>query len=129
MKATVSIQGMEQLEKQLEKINKNMEREAKASVLRQAETLKDRITARAPVGPTGRLKRSPVARMMPEKAGYPAIAIAGIDRKIAPHAHLVEFGTSRAPAYPFFRPAVDECADRIEGNLRSDIKKGIEEAV
>src|SRR5205085_5719958 len=27
--------------------------------------------------------------------------------KKAPHGHLVEFGTSRAPAHPFLRPAYD----------------------
>lgn len=32
--------------------------------------------------------------------------------KKAPHGHLVEFGTSRAPAHPFLRPAHDAAAAR-----------------
>lgn len=32
----------------------------------------------------------------------------GVNRRKAPHAHLVEFGTSRAPAHPFLGKAVHE---------------------
>jgi HK97 gp10 family phage protein len=32
----------------------------------------------------------------------------------APHGHLIEFGTSRAPAYPFIRPAFDRVVEAIE---------------
>lgn len=31
----------------------------------------------------------------------------------APHGHLLEFGTSRAPAYPFLRPAFDRINEAI----------------
>lgn len=32
----------------------------------------------------------------------------------APHGHLIEFGTSRAPAYPFIRPAFDRAQDAVD---------------
>lgn len=32
----------------------------------------------------------------------------------APHGHLLEFGTSRAPAYPFVRPAFSRVQDAIK---------------
>lgn len=32
----------------------------------------------------------------------------------APHGHLIEFGTSRAPAHPFVRPAFDHVRTAIE---------------
>lgn len=32
----------------------------------------------------------------------------------APHGHLIEFGHSRAPAYPFIRPAFDRVNEAIE---------------
>jgi len=35
------------------------------------------------------------------------------DRRKAPHGHLIEFGTSRAPAYPFIRPAFDHVGEAI----------------
>jgi len=31
----------------------------------------------------------------------------------APHGHLLEYGTSRAPAYPFVRPALSRVQDAI----------------
>ena len=35
------------------------------------------------------------------------------NKKKAPHGHLVEFGTSRAPAHPFIRPAFDRVNEAI----------------
>lgn len=41
------------------------------------------------------------------------------DIKKAPHGHLIEFGTSRSPAYPFMRPAFDHIDEAIRaGNER-----------
>lgn len=36
------------------------------------------------------------------------------NKKKAPHGHLLEFGTVRAPAYPFLRPAFDQVGTAIE---------------
>jgi len=36
------------------------------------------------------------------------------NKKKAPHGHLIEFGTSRAPAYPFMRPAFDRVREAID---------------
>lgn len=36
------------------------------------------------------------------------------NRAKAPHGHLIEFGTSRAPAHPFVRPAFDKVGTAIE---------------
>jgi len=123
-----NIQGMEQLKANSEKLAKEARKAASASVLRQAEMVRDAIRTKAPQGPTGNLKRSAIAKLMPEKGEYPPIAIAGIDRRIAPHAGIVEFGSSRAPAHPYFRPAVDETKDKVKENLKNDIKQGIERA-
>lgn len=35
------------------------------------------------------------------------------NRAKAPHGHLIEFGTSRAPAHPFVRPAFDKVGTAI----------------
>lgn len=35
------------------------------------------------------------------------------NKKTAPHGHLIEFGTSRAPAYPFLRPALGSLGSAI----------------
>lgn len=39
------------------------------------------------------------------------------NKKIAPHGHLLEFGTSRAPAYPFVRPALAKLPAAIKRGL------------
>ena len=130
MNNEVKIEGLDKLEANVKKINDSVDKEQTGKILiKQAEIIRDRIRDKAPQGPTGNLKRSPVAKLMPENASYPAIAIAGIDRKIAPHAHLVEFGTSRAPAHPFFRPAVDECQRQVMNNIKNELKDKIEGAV
>ncbi len=36
------------------------------------------------------------------------------NKRLAPHGHLIEFGTSRAPAYPFMRPAFDRVGEAIK---------------
>ena len=35
----------------------------------------------------------------------------------APHGHLIEFGTSRAPAYPFLRPAFSVAPAALDAGL------------
>lgn len=43
----------------------------------------------------------------------------------APHGYLIEFGTARAPAYPFVRPAFDRIQDAIAiGKQRMAAKLG-----
>lgn len=150
----VKLIGVKELEAQLGRINKSLDNAAKQSLLNQAEMVRDKIREKAPEGPTGNLKRSPVAKLLSSRSGYPFIAIAGIDRKIAPHAHLVEFGGSNIrtpkktkvlfdkdtgqffgtevspmPAHPFFRPAIQEAMPKAYSNLVEDLKKGVEKEV
>lgn len=130
MKPTITIQGMEQLNAKVDRIVKAADAQKNEQiVLKSAEIIRNRIRDKAPVGATGRLKRSPVAKLMARHGDAPAIAIAGIDRKVAPHGHLVEFGTSHAPAHPFFRPAIDETKGAVLNQLKSEMKKNIEGAV
>jgi HK97 gp10 family phage protein len=115
MNSAIKISGIKELNKALEDLNETIENAAGDSAMKSAEKIRDRIGQKAPLGPTGNLKRSPVARR------YGNVAGAGIDRKIAPHAHLVEFGTSRTPAHPFFRPAIAESKNRVAKNFQEDI--------
>ena len=39
------------------------------------------------------------------------------NRKKAPHGHLIEFGSSHAPAYPFVRPAFDHVSEAIDAGM------------
>jgi HK97 gp10 family phage protein len=128
----IRIEGLNQLEAQFGRIEKGLNKAAKETLMKQAILVRDRIKEKAPLGPTGNLKRSSIAKMMPDKPNYPLLAIAGIDRKIAPHAHLVEFGHAGphpAPAHPFFRPAIAETFPRALENIKTDLKEGIERQI
>lgn len=50
------------------------------------------------------------------------VAAAGFS---APHAHLVEFGTVKMAAQPFFRPAFDESKDRMADAAVVKLKEGL----
>jgi HK97 gp10 family phage protein len=49
------------------------------------------------------------------------------NKKKAPHGHLVEFGTSRAAAHPFIRPAFDHIQEAIAAGKEAMAKKLTEE--
>jgi hypothetical protein len=67
--------------------------------------------------------------------GYPEkpAAFTGIDYKISPHAHLVEYGHmtisgGHVPAYPFFRPAIDTNRTRIMMMIKKEMQTQIQKA-
>ena len=72
-----------------------------------AQVLYDEVKARVPVH-TGTLAAAIYQAYSPEESqdGVQQYHVSWNKRK-APHGHLVEFGTSRAPAHPFLRPAYD----------------------
>lgn len=88
---------------------------------------------RAPVGPTGNLKKSIITKLLRKIGNWPRTAMAAVNNKKAPHAHLIEFGTSRryqkttgrytgiGPAKPFWRPAVDTNFQRVYKDIRDKL--------
>jgi len=144
---------MEKLQGQLEQIDESLKADKLEPVIKgQADNLRERIQEKAPVGPTGTLKRSVVSKLMPRREGYPTIAIVGIDYKYGHHAYMVEYGTSvrypkkkkamyikafdqfakriePMPRHPFFRPAVMEMKDTIKSNIRDALEDLVEKAV
>lgn len=84
-----------------------------------AQVLYDEVKARAPVakkpikrkGKTimpGALKRSIYQAFSKDNSGRDRVEFhVSWNARKAPHGHLVEFGTVRAPAHPFLRPAYD----------------------
>jgi len=71
-----------------------------------ARFVRDEARALVPVR-TGLLRSAIFASQgKPEKWPKGPSVIVGVNAKKAPHGHLIEFGTARAPAHPFLRPAV-----------------------
>jgi len=127
---TFKIEGVAGAVKKIKQLSNSLKgKELGNTLLKQAQVIAEDARSRAPLGPTGNLKRSLHARMLEDRPNFPKVAIAAVDRKIAPHAHLIEFGTSRMSARPFFRPAVDAHSNKVISNIKAGVKKLIEKAV
>jgi HK97 gp10 family phage protein len=125
----VKIEGVPELERKLDKMTKSVSGEKMSPIcLKAAQMVRDAIKQKAPQGPTGNLRRSPVAKLMTPREFF-ALAIAAIDRKIAPHAHLLEFGTVKMRPHPFFRPAWDENREKANKMVQDGIKQLIEGSI
>ena len=101
-------------------------------LLSQAKLVQARIKEKAPLGPTGNLKKATYAIAYPETLSSSAVAFAGIRPKKAPHAHLVEYGHGGphpAPPHPFIRPVRDEMMPKVRENIAKELGKIIEGAV
>lgn len=152
MKVKFEIENLEDLDKAIGRVCDAVSYYKVAEVvLSCARELAEDVRSRIPIGPRGNLKRSVVARLMP-RSKVP-VAITAIDRKIAPHAHLIEFGTDirrvkkKKALYseflhqffgkqvagvrprPFFRPAWDANRHRIQSRIAEAIKGSIEAAI
>jgi len=124
------LEGLLETVNALDKVSNSLKGKVMGKILlKQAEIIAEDARNRAPLGPTGNLKRSLHAELLPEKTRFPTVAIAAVDRKIAPHAHLIEFGTSKMSARPFFRPAVDAHANKVISNIKDGAKKLVEKSV
>ena len=65
----------------------------------------------------------------PSKDKRGPTVLAGVDTRKAPHASMVERGTSKTPARPFWRPAITKTRHVIAKIYADGLKKIIEKAV
>ena len=129
---TVKMEGLDELTKALEKLAKGLHPDDVEPILNQgAKIIAEAMRGKVPVK-TGALKKSIKTKKLKRLGAQPAPSIAAIDRKKAPHAHLVEFGhggPQPAPPHPFFRPAVDENENRVYKHVEDGIKTLVEKAI
>jgi HK97 gp10 family phage protein len=102
------------LRKQLERAEKRLYADAEGVLLDQQGRLKDRIIELAPKGKTGELKRHVYVDVVQRPNG--PVLKAGVKNLSYPV--FVEFGTSKAPAQPFLRPALAEMPGYIKRRRR-----------
>lgn len=81
---------------------------------------------RAPVGETGDLKKSVKVPKQVDRTANSRVAYAG--SKLF-YSRFVEFGTSRAPAKPFLRPAMDEQAQAAVQKMLDNLGAGINKVI
>ena len=127
----VKMVGMEELDRKMQKLAKSLGPDNTEPMLYGAAEL---VTTQVQANVnsirrvTGNLSRSPVTKMMSkQKAGEPRPSIAAIDRKIAPHAWLVEFGSSKSSPTPYFRPAWDSKRGAALEHIKKELAKAVRE--
>ncbi len=134
MRIEIDVKGLEELRRRVGSILTVLDgRDVENVLVGGARVILAEARRRAPRGPTGNLIRSIKAKKGRRRGRLFSIAFCAVDRKIAPHAHLVEYGTGpryqkrpkkyvgEMPAKPFFRPAVE--ATKAEVALK--VNRGI----
>lgn len=151
-RATLKIEGLEELSRQLQTLGESPEGDKAEQVLLEgAQTLSTEAERRAPRGQRGNLKEALRTKKLDRRGRKTAPAIAAIDRKKAPHAHLVERGTQeryrrrgrvqimgisanrgaptgKMPKQPFFYPAVRSRKNEVARVITTGLQQLIEEA-
>jgi HK97 gp10 family phage protein len=121
------IEGLKEIQDKLKtKIDDVTGQKVKDLVYENGVILRDRARANAPYDP-GRKKGTHlrdaifVSRGDPDKADV----LVGVRYRVpgAPHAHLVEYGTSKMQARPFFRPAMAQTGQQIASNIKTGLLK------
>ena len=141
MDINIEIQGKEAFEKTLLALAKSLPNDKVEPVMMEgAKVIAAAAKAKAPQGPTGKLKKAVKAKFLRQIGNYPRSAAAAVDRKIAPHAYIIEYGTKPrhqksgrytgiGPAIPFFRPAVDTNKGRIQEEVITKLGNLIDSAM
>lgn len=128
---SVQVEGVQATIKRMSRIAKSMgvqDIDLENLIHEAAKVIAKQAKANAPQGPTGNLRRGIVGKKYKTKRRHEPAAFAGIDYRIAPHAHLVEFGTKNMAARPFFKPAVEATRGQVERMIKQGILRLITEA-
>jgi HK97 gp10 family phage protein len=105
-------------------IDRTTGKQAKEVYLKAALNIRDGARTRAPKR-TGKLRESIfAARGDMNKPN----ALVGVNYKIAPHAHLVEYGTVNSRPHPFLRPAVAASATEVRSIIEKGLRRIVEDA-
>lgn len=124
---SIGVSGLEELHKAFKALGESLnDPDVEQAFLDEAEVLQADMRARVPER-TGNLRRGIVAKTFASKIKYRPAAFTAIDYRVAPHAHLVEFGTIHAAAHPFFRPALRGFASKFYRRIGAKLGRKIEQ--
>lgn len=126
----------------LDKLNDGIKDQVRPAAQAGAQVLYEEVLARVPVAKTSRktkggrviapgtLKASIYQAFSKDNSsdGHSTYHVSWNAKK-APHGHLVEYGTSRAPAHPFLRPAYDaKSKDALEA-AKTKLAEGTKQVI
>ena len=122
----VKISGMNELRRNMDQVVKDMQDAMEMGVDEAAEYAAGVVRRNTPIGPTGNLRKSITTKPLPPKKGYPAVTLVGASWPLGAHGHLVEFGTVKSRANPFFRRSIDQAKAGIKGRIGDSAKSVID---
>lgn len=121
----ITMTGNEDLKIAMKQLMGSMEpKEVKKVLLEGARIIRDDAKKRVRKK-TGTLRKAIRAKAFRNSHKTTPGAFAAVDRKKAPHGHLVEFGTVNAPPHPYMRPA----AVATKGQVTTVVKKGLADGI
>ena len=126
-KKSLRFEGMKEVQENLGRVlNAATGKEMKKVMMAAALVARDSIRSLTPVK-TGRLQKAVFAAYGDDNV--PNVLV-GMNYKIAPHAHLVEFGHAgkAAQPHPYFRPGITRAAPAMKPILEQGFKRVIEDA-
>lgn len=128
-----SVEGLNQFYDNVERVlDRTSAENLKGVFMKAGMVLRDRAKANAPFR-TGKLRNAIFAAPgNPDKPNV-LVGVSRSKRKTgappAPHGILIEYGTSKMQARPFFRPAITETKGQMAEIIITGFKKTIEDAV
>lgn len=88
------VDGLEEVKRKMERLSRRSSARVQKKSVRAGAVVAQRIfRSVSPVGPTGNLKRAQTIKPITYKSSNTSVAVVGADYKIAPHSHLIEWGT------------------------------------
>lgn len=125
----VEVEGLDEAVRRVRSLTSSLEaKEVEQVLVKGMRVVRDEAKQRVPVR-TGLLKSAIKARIGKRRGKFVANAFAAVDYKKAPHAYLVEYGTRRSQAKPYFRPAWDNKKDQVKKQIEEDLRKLLEGAL
>lgn len=125
LKRALRFEGMDEIISNISNvIDRTNGKEVKEVYLKAGMTLRNKARDNAPVV-TGKLRESIFAARGDQGKSN---VLVGVNYKIAPHAHLVEYGTVKTEKHPYLRPAITESASEMRNIIVSGLQRIIEDA-
>lgn len=125
---TTRIEGAAEMERLLKELGPEVANKVGRQAVRAgARAIAEEAKRLVPVD-TGALRDSIVVKTLGEGEGFREAkvqAVIGFEKPASRRAHLTEFGTARAAARPFLRPAMDSKAGEALDEMGRVLAKGI----
>lgn len=121
----LEIQGFDELMQQLEQMGKDASKIENKALKAGAEVFKQAVIDEVPEGETGNLKESiKTSKVKRSKETGKFIWVGDVDRK-AEYGWMVNFGTSKMAANPFFDRAYELAKDEVIAIMTDAIREGL----